>query len=114
MNDFVLRGFCKTCSSFIVFHKKSFLYPYNVKMEHVCLNTINKKCKPVWSLSANQMRIIESSKKFIEWANKRYPTMILNNEDRVIYLIRALESESFLVARILKEARERKEEMNRK
>lgn len=108
MNDFVLRGFCNDCWQPIFLNEDNQAqHSFGVPCGKVISN------EPVWFLSAKQMKIIEASEEFQIWVRKRYPGMMPNNEDRVLYLIRALESEPFLVAKILKQAGEKDEGENK-
>jgi hypothetical protein len=104
MNDFVLRGFCKKCLLPLEFNEKGRNFFILSKSATSNLRKC-KPCVPVWFLSGKQMVIIRSSKsEELIVILRKYG---LWRFDSSIYGI-LLAKNPFLVARILKEAGEKK------
>ena len=114
MNDFVLRGFCKKCGSGICMEKKnaySIHAPENENWFIFHLNPYIKKHlpEPVWFLSARQIEIVFYSPVFCQWVfGENWKG---KGEPSAIWLIRILNEEPFLVAKILRDA-EKQETIN--
>jgi len=110
MNDFVLRGFCQECEWPIhyridnekggVFHSSNF---DSININSIVKGQFYHKIKPVWFLSAKQMKIVGESEKWGDWLDS------LDKYDDWQDLIQFIQENPFLVARILKEAGEKKE-----
>lgn len=114
MNDFVLRGFCRTCKwPIYLWNMGNTYFPRYTEYVDENMNThMNPfeihKIEPVWFLSAKQMRIVRSSKEFYEeyntWKKRKSP-------DGTIATM--LEKNPFLVSKILKEAGEKSKEVKK-
>lgn len=93
MNDFVLRGFCQKCECPLQFCKEDYL-----NHMHTVVLTNCKRAEPVWFLSPKQMKIILFSEEF----NKIY--LDSNYKSYLPFLIHSLDTNPFLVAKILSDA----------
>lgn len=98
MNDFVLRGFCKKCGQQINWDTKE----NYTDCPALILIKMAGPCEPVWFLSARQMQIVFGSDEFEKWAGQENYFELCNNAFTLI--VKVLEDEPFLVAKILKEA----------
>jgi len=106
MDEFVLRGFCEKCEQSITWdyfneNDKTKFYQGNCNAKLV--NGKYGKCSPVWFLSAKQMKIVGESEKWGDWLDS------LDKYDDWPDLIQFIQENPFLVARILKEAGEKKD-----
>jgi len=101
MNDSILRGFCEKCNSPI-----QHTYPM-VALVHTdaIMKYFDHEPEPVWFLSSKQMEIIRESK------SEEMKTLMKKNGlwrfDSYLYGV-LLDNDPILVARILKEAGEKK------
>ena len=112
MNDFVLRGFCRTCGwPIYLWDMNGIYFPRYIEYVDENINThMNPfeihKIDPVWFLSTKQMEIIRLSEIFEEWCSENG-----NSWDDYWTLTEILSDEPFLVASILKDVgKENKEE----
>jgi hypothetical protein len=103
MNHSILRGFCQKCDGPIITDSvaKSGAVHYNAEIKHRWISPTHE-VEPVWFLSPQQMKIILSSNRFLEFVlDKQFESVLLPNDG---YLPEFLESDPFLVAKILKES----------
>jgi hypothetical protein len=108
MNESVLRGFCQKCGwpiHYGIDNEKSSVC-HSANFDSINTNSIVKgmfyhKIEPVWFLSSKQMRILWENYEFKKWMWEN--TLSVNET-----LAELLNKNPFLVARILKEAGEKK------
>jgi len=100
MSDFVLKGFCKKCNlgTQYILSNKEWVHT-DATFKYYSHEPIGESV-----LSAKQMEYIRESKTYLEWARAEEHDEAQN----ISYLQEFLLREPFLVARILKEAGEKK------
>lgn len=102
MNESILRGYCAKCEDKLIFNLQT---KEGIDYQHRDISLELHIIEPIWFLSAKQMEIVQNSEKFFEWCGTTPHPL----DCSIATLIVLLETEPFLVAKILKEEGERNE-----